>query len=94
MLGLVVRMGVDYKLRRKECAADIVHRFPFSSDKKRMSTVVKQPDGTTRVYTKGASEMILKLCSSIVDESGAVVDLSDEEKAAVSPCSPFLGVPL
>jgi len=39
--------------------------FPFNSVKKRSSAVVKLPNGTYRLYTKGASELLLKDCSQV-----------------------------
>lgn len=37
--------------------------FPFSSERKRMSTIVKHRDGNMRMYTKGASEIVLDYCT-------------------------------
>jgi len=39
--------------------------FPFNSVKKRSSAVVKLSNGTYRLYTKGASELLLKDCSQV-----------------------------
>ena len=34
-------------------------KFPFSSKRKRMSLIVKKPNGEMRLLVKGASEFIL-----------------------------------
>ncbi|MBU3181762.1 calcium-translocating P-type ATPase, PMCA-type [Clostridium psychrophilum] len=49
----------DYVQERQD--ANIAHQIPFSSKRKRMSTVVNEEEGAT-VLTKGAPEIILKLC--------------------------------
>lgn len=49
-----------YNVLRQE--AKILHVYPFSSDFKRMTTVVKKGN-ENRVYVKGAPEIILEMCS-------------------------------
>lgn len=39
--------------------------FPFDSSIKRMSVIYQRPDGETMVFTKGAVERVLDLCSSV-----------------------------
>ena len=48
--------------------------FPFSSERKRMSTIVKHRDGNMRMYTKGASEIVLDYCTKYL----TVRDLASE----------------
>ena len=53
------------------------HLFPFSSERKRMSTVVLHRDGNIRMYTKGASEIVLDYCTfylAVRRPAAAVVD--------------------
>ena len=52
-------------------AAEIVHVFPFSSETKRMVTVLKRRGGI-RVYAKGAPEKILAVCDLTPPEKEAV----------------------
>ncbi|MCL2861186.1 MAG: calcium-translocating P-type ATPase, PMCA-type [Firmicutes bacterium] len=40
----------------------ILFVYPFSSDTKRMSTIVQEKDGSNTLYSKGAPEIILGLC--------------------------------
>jgi len=49
----------DYVQERQ--SAKIAHQIPFSSKRKRMSTVIEAEEGAT-VLTKGAPEVILELC--------------------------------
>ena len=52
---------VEYREKLKK-----VFNAPFSSDRKRMSTIVKMEDNTYYVFIKGASEYILKSCNKIL----------------------------
>jgi Ca2+ transporting ATPase len=46
--------------------------FTFNSERKSMSTIIPLEGGGYRVYTKGASEIIMKKCSFIIGEGGKV----------------------
>jgi len=46
--------------------------YTFNSARKSMSTIIPLPSGGFRVYTKGASEIIMKKCSFVVGEAGKV----------------------
>ena len=68
LLVAAQKAGVDYQKRRHD--ADVVRVFPFSSQNKDMSTIVRE-DGKTILYTKGNPEKILFLCSNISEEEKA-----------------------
>lgn len=55
--------------------ANIVQLVPFDSSRKCMAAVVKLDDGRYRMYVKGASEILLTQCESII--SDATKDMSD-----------------
>eukprot|EP00762_Andalucia_godoyi_P006904 ANDGO_08331.mRNA.1 Putative calcium-transporting ATPase 11 len=65
--------------------------YTFSSDRKRMSTIISlQPNGGAganvagpkfRLYSKGASEIVLGLCSKRMTPSGSVVEITAEDRA-------------
>jgi Ca2+-transporting ATPase len=59
-----------------------VHEIPFDSERKRKSTVHRTNEGHF-MYTKGAPDVVLKLCSSI-DAGGKVSPLTDEAKRMIS----------
>jgi Ca2+-transporting ATPase len=92
MLEMTQKLGFEYATDR--LAADIVHVAPFSSETKRMSTVVKTNEfqlafgksdaGGYLLHTKGASEIILKDCASYVDAMGVIVTFTDESREVFS----------
>lgn len=44
-----------------------------------MSTVIRRPDGVIRMYTKGASEIVLKKCRAILNRDGDIEPVSTVE---------------
>lgn len=53
-----------------------IGEFPFSSDRKRMSTIHQMEDGKKRAFMKGAPEVILDRCSAL-QKGGEIVALDD-----------------
>ncbi|OQR89406.1 P-type ATPase (P-ATPase) Superfamily, partial [Thraustotheca clavata] len=51
------------------------HHLPFNSAKKRMSVVIPLNENYCRVYTKGASEVLLGLCNQIHYPNGEVIPM-------------------
>lgn len=61
LLGFVEGLGKSYqKIRDHVPEKAFVRVYTFNSDRKSMSTVISLPDRGYRLYTKGASEIILK----------------------------------
>ncbi|PWN42098.1 calcium-translocating P-type ATPase [Ceraceosorus guamensis] len=61
MLKMAKELGwEDYRSARAR--NQVVTNFPFSSERKAMAVVVKKPEGGYRLYVKGASEVLSKLC--------------------------------
>ena len=50
--------------------------YTFNSARKSMSTIIPLDGGGFRVYTKGASEIIMKKCSFVVADGGNVEPFS------------------
>lgn len=51
----------------------------FSSDRKRMSTIIKLPNGKTYAFMKGASEYIVETSESYIDfQTSSVVDIKSD----------------
>ena len=46
--------------------------YTFNSARKSMSTIIPLDSGGFRVYTKGASEIVMKKCSFLVGEGGKI----------------------
>ena len=65
LLAAAAKAGVDYQELRQ--AADIVRVFPFSSQNKDMSTIVRE-NGKEILYVKGNPEKIISLCTGISEE--------------------------
>ena len=65
LLAAAAKAGVDYQELRQE--ADIVRVFPFSSQNKDMSTIVRE-NGKEILYVKGNPEKIISLCTGISEE--------------------------
>jgi Ca2+-transporting ATPase len=67
----------------------IVYEIPFDSERKAMSVVVREADRQLRVYTKGAPEVVLALCTREASD-GAVVDLAPDRRAEILAASGLL----
>ncbi|KAL5546373.1 hypothetical protein UlMin_006060 [Ulmus minor] len=75
-------LGADFDEQRRDM--NILKIEPFNSDRKRMSVLLGRPDGGTRAFFKGASEIILRMCNKVVDSNGEPVPLSDEQVKNIS----------
>ncbi|XP_048111414.1 plasma membrane calcium-transporting ATPase 4 isoform X4 [Alosa alosa] len=72
LLGLVLDLKRDYQPIREEVPEEKLYKvYTFNSARKSMSTVLKNTDCPGyRMYSKGASEIVLRKCSQILDSSG------------------------
>ncbi|XP_075691470.1 plasma membrane calcium-transporting ATPase 3 isoform X2 [Rhinoderma darwinii] len=71
LLGFVLDLQRDYQLVRDQIPEETLYKvYTFNSVRKSMSTVVCLPNGGFRLYSKGASEIILKKCSNILNGAG------------------------
>ncbi|KAM4588162.1 plasma membrane calcium-transporting ATPase 2 isoform 8-T12 [Odontesthes bonariensis] len=71
LLGLVLDLKRDYQPIRNQIPEEKLYKvYTFNSVRKSMSTVIKLPDGSFRMYSKGASEIVLKKCNYILNEMG------------------------
>lgn len=60
LLTALRKTGIDYRDVRN--GSEIIYAYPFSSETKNMTTVIKTGDEKT-VYTKGSPEKILSFCN-------------------------------
>lgn len=66
-------LGVNYQQIRDEIPEDKFTRvYTFNSVRKSMSTIIPLKGGGYRLYTKGASEIVLKKCSFIYGHDGVL----------------------
>uniref|UniRef100_A0A3P9MN18 Calcium-transporting ATPase n=1 Tax=Oryzias latipes TaxID=8090 RepID=A0A3P9MN18_ORYLA len=71
LLGFILDLQQDYVPVREQIPEEKLYKvYTFNSARKSMTTVIKLPDGTFRLYSKGASEIMLKKCSYILDANG------------------------
>jgi len=73
--------GVEYPSVRE--TTEVAHMLTFSSAKKRMSVVVKKSASSCRIYTKGATEVVLGLCDRVLGIDGATTELSTIRRNAI-----------
>ncbi|MEW6162828.1 MAG: cation-translocating P-type ATPase [Nitrospirota bacterium] len=59
-----------------------IEEIPFSSERKRMTTIHQTQDGKRVAFMKGAPEVVLERCSHILEESG-IRELLEAEKAHI-----------
>ncbi|XP_027128326.1 plasma membrane calcium-transporting ATPase 1-like [Larimichthys crocea] len=71
LLGFSLDLRRDYQTIRNEIPEEKLFKvYTFNSVRKSMSTVLKNHDGSYRMFSKGASEILLRKCCSILLDSG------------------------
>uniref|UniRef100_A0AAR2JD09 Calcium-transporting ATPase n=1 Tax=Pygocentrus nattereri TaxID=42514 RepID=A0AAR2JD09_PYGNA len=91
LLGLVLDLKKDYQAIRNEIPEEKLYKvYTFNSVRKSMSTVLKNADGSFRMFSKGASEILLKKCYKILTATGEAKvfrprDRDDMVKKVIEP---------
>eukprot|EP00891_Asterochloris_glomerata_P004702 jgi/Astpho2/4702/fgenesh1_pg.00067_%23_185_t len=80
LLQLLTNWGPSYKTIREEHRSRIHKLYGFSSAQKMASVLIKSSDGF-RLHNKGAAEMVLARCTSVLDTSGNAVELTGERRS-------------
>ncbi|KAL0346910.1 UNVERIFIED_CONTAM: Calcium-transporting ATPase 10, plasma membrane-type [Sesamum calycinum] len=80
ILQWALNLGMDFNGARSE--SEIIHAFPFNSEKKRGGVAVKLSNSEIRVHWKGAAEIVLASCTSYIDPDDSVVQM-DEDKLSL-----------
>ncbi|XP_040019995.2 plasma membrane calcium-transporting ATPase 1 isoform X2 [Gasterosteus aculeatus] len=71
LLGLTLELHRDYQAIRNEFPEEKLFKvYTFNSSRKSMSTVLKNHDGSYRMYSKGASEILLRKCCKTMLANG------------------------
>ena len=70
LVVLAGKGGLDASVERS--AAPRVQEYPFSSERKRMTTVHAMPDGRVLAFMKGAPEVVLERCDTMQSGAGTV----------------------
>src|SRR5262249_7070355 len=74
-------MGVDYLAARARFI--VGNQLPFSTERKYMATAGTGTDGQLRLHVKGAPEVVLARCETVMTAHGTRL-LSDVEKAEIT----------
>ena len=80
LVVLAVKAGLHQEETRLECPR--IEEFPFSSERKRMTTIHTMGDGKRVAFMKGAPEMLLDKCSSLMNGNERT-PLTDEERRKI-----------
>ncbi|KAL5559166.1 hypothetical protein UlMin_035377 [Ulmus minor] len=75
ILEFGLQLGGNFHAERQ--SSTIIKVEPFNSAKKRMAVALELPEGGFRVHCKGASEIILAACDSVLNSKGEVVPLDE-----------------
>jgi len=79
LLGFILALGKNYQTWRDDIPEEMLTRvYTFNSVRKSMSTVIPREGGGYRLFTKGASEIVLKKCSYIYGRDGRLEKFTRE----------------
>ncbi|KAM3844138.1 plasma membrane calcium-transporting ATPase 3 isoform 13-T13 [Vipera latastei] len=71
LLAFVLGLRRDYQPVREHIPEEKLYKvYTFNSVRKSMSTVICMPDGGYRLFSKGASEIVLKKCTNVLNSNG------------------------
>ncbi|XP_061187594.1 plasma membrane calcium-transporting ATPase 2-like isoform X2 [Saccostrea echinata] len=93
LLGFILDLGQQYYPIRDEVPEEALFKvYTFNSVRKSMSTVINMKFGY-RLFTKGASEIVLKKCNYILDCDGKPkpFTMEDQEKIVKNVIEPMAG---
>ncbi|MBN3304068.1 AT2B1 ATPase, partial [Amia calva] len=91
LLWFTLDLKRDYQAVRNEIPEEKLYKvYTFNSVRKSMSTVLKNSDGSYRMFSKGASEILLKKCYKIINANGEAKvfrprDRDDMVKKVIEP---------
>ena len=80
LLQYLFEFGVYYQTWRDDYPEEkLVRVFEFSPHRKCMTTVIADEEGGFKLYSKGASEVLLELCTSVVSTTGEPKEFTKED---------------
>ncbi|MCY6958730.1 calcium-translocating P-type ATPase, PMCA-type [Clostridium brassicae] len=79
--GALLLYNNSYDYAKERDNANIIHQIPFTSKRKRMSTIINGAESCT-VLTKGAPEVVLDLCR-YEHVNNNIVELTEERKQEI-----------
>ncbi|KAM3834499.1 plasma membrane calcium-transporting ATPase 1-like [Vipera latastei] len=84
LLGLLIELNLDYEAMRTKIPEETLYKvYTFNSDRKSMSTVVKNAAGGYQLFSKGASEILLQKCTKILNSAAEREPFSRKDRENV-----------
>nr|CAI38970.1 PMCA20 [Paramecium tetraurelia] len=86
LLEMCYKFGYDFRQIRQNMGEKIKKKFPFSSEKKKM-TIILDPKGDKtqfKIYTKGAPDMLLDKCSHYINAEGKATVITNDYKQKIN----------
>lgn len=81
LLGFVTDLKQDYQAVRSEVPEEKLFKvYTFNSVRKSMSTVIRKPEGGFRMFSKGASEIMLRKCDRILNKEGEIIPFKTKDR--------------
>lgn len=87
LLGFLLKLGLDYdSIRKQHPEEKFIKVYTFNSARKWMATIVQcapnreEETSSLKLMVKGASEVILQKCSTMMQNDGQIVELDDDTK--------------
>ena len=81
LLGFVLQLKKSYqKVRQAIPETEFKKVYTFNSARKSMSTIIPIGNGKLRMYTKGASEIVLSKCQAVLDANGEPIHFSIQDR--------------
>jgi len=80
----LLKLAVDFKENFKKMRETYtkIHELPFDSDRKMMSTI-NVVNKKQYMFTKGATESLIKVCTHYMDDKGKVLPLKPSQKKMI-----------
>ena len=76
-------VSLPHQRLRSSVNDDTISIFPFTSDRKRMTSCVRDANGQWTMFAKGGADQILPLCDSFVGSNGQPKKLGDADKERI-----------
>ncbi|KAJ0069918.1 hypothetical protein NL108_016149, partial [Boleophthalmus pectinirostris] len=84
LLGFATDLHRDYQTIRNQYPEETLFKvYTFNSVRKSMSTVLRNYDGSFTMFSKGASEILLKKCCKILSSGGEAKNFHQRDRDAV-----------
>ncbi|XP_029140098.1 plasma membrane calcium-transporting ATPase 1-like, partial [Protobothrops mucrosquamatus] len=84
LLGLLIELNLNYEAMRTKIPEEMLYKvYTFNSDRKSMSTVLKNAAGGYQLFSKGASEILLQKCTKILNSAAEREPFSRKDRENV-----------